>query len=121
MKEIKRYGKQIAIFTITMIGSALIFSILQYFHLLSVNISHFLSTFLILLLAFAFGIINGKNADKNGYLEGIKIGGLQLITMILLNTIIFGIHFKLGSLLYYISILVLSVIGAMIGINKKKK
>lgn len=121
MKEIKKYGKQIAIFTITIVLSSLLFSTLQYFHLLNQSIGHILSALLIFALSFGFGLINGKNAEKNGYLEGLKQGGLFILILILLNTIIYGLHFKLNSFIYYAIILALSIAGAMIGINKKKK
>ncbi|MCI8467437.1 MAG: TIGR04086 family membrane protein [Bacilli bacterium] len=121
MKDIKKYGKQIAIFTITIILSSLLFSTSQYFHLLNGSINHILSMCIIFGLSFYFGTINGKNASKNGYLEGLKLGGLILLLLFLSNTIMYGLHFKLSSFIYYSIILALSVVGAMIGINKKKK
>lgn len=121
MKNLKSYGKQLAIFSITILSITIFFSILQTFNLISPKTTHILSIIIIMLLTLIMGIKEGKKANSKGYLEGLKLGGLLLLLLLLLNTIFYGFNFNLNSFIYYLALLIIIVIGAMIGINKKKK
>ena len=67
---------------------------------------------------FIGGYFVGKQSEKKGYLEGIKIG-LVFILIIALITII-SKKFEFSALIYYLLIVISSTLGAMIGIQRKK-
>ena len=121
MKEIKLLGKQLGIFLLIILFSTLLLSILEYVSLLSPKINHILLVIIILTTTFILGINSGKKAESKGYFAGIKMGGLCILSLLFLNTIFCGLHVQGISILYYLSIILLCIIGAMIGINKKKK
>ncbi len=121
MKQIKFYSKQLLQFGISTILFITLLSILQYFIHLSNKTSHILTLAFILLLSFILGAFAGKNASSKGYVEGLKLSGLMIIILLLCNVIFFQSNFTLPRILYYFLILTSTIIGAMIGINKKKK
>ena len=64
------------------------------------------------------GYLMGKNATKNGWLEGIKIGLIIILIIFIINIIItHKIVYK--NFVYYTILLISSTLGSMIGINKK--
>lgn len=63
----------------------------------------------------------GKEANKKGYLEGIKYGLIITILFWILSFLAFDESFKISNLLYYLVILITSSIGSMFGINRKKE
>ena len=69
---------------------------------------------------FIGGFLLGKKASKKGWLEGIKIGALCLIFMIIFNYLAYSFSFEVKNLLYYSILIISSIFGSMIGINFKK-
>ena len=69
---------------------------------------------------FIMGLIVGKRVEKNGYLNGIL---LSIVSIIILLFISFIFHYKLNinTLMYYSILIISTVFGSMIGINKKIK
>lgn len=121
MNTIKFYGKQLLILLITLLISSLLLSILTYFNLCNTTISGVLNKLIIIMTTLILGFQNGRLSKSKGYLEGLKLGGLFILILAFLNTIFFELNFKGNTFLYYGIILLSSTIGAMIGINKKKK
>lgn len=73
------------------------------------SITLFITTFLL-----------GKKATKKGWLEGLKLGSLTiLIFLIITSTTATNISLKIS--LYYFILLLVSITGAMIGINQKSE
>ena len=70
---------------------------------------------------FIFGFKSGKLANNKGYLKGLKISSIFLLLLIIINIIIKDFSFNLLTILYYIILITSCIIGAMIGINKKKE
>lgn len=70
----------------------------------------------IAIICFIAGLRRGKKASKRGYLEGLKLGGIVILILFLLN-LIFYRSFSLYVFLYYLIILVATVMGSMLGIN----
>ena len=71
-------------------------------------------------MAFIFGIMNGKTSVKKGYIEGLKLGGLIILILMILN-LIFYRKFSLNIFIYYLIIIASSTFGSVIGINLGKK
>ena len=65
------------------------------------------------------GIYMGKKANKKGYLEGLKLGILFSIIILIINLILAeGINIK--DIIFYLILTISSIFGSMIGINLKK-
>lgn len=69
---------------------------------------------------FIFGASTGKNATSKGYLSGLKQGGILLALLIVISLITTRNIFTISTLIYYIILLLVSVMGGMFGINKKE-
>lgn len=68
---------------------------------------------------FIGGFMIGKRSIKKGWLEGIKIGLIFIFILVLYNLIILNNPFTLKTIIYYLILLSISVVGSMLGINKK--
>ena len=121
MKQLELYGKKCLFFLIGIILIAFLLSILNYFNFLNKTITHLLSNAFTIIFCIYSGTTLGKKASKNGYLEGLKIGGLFILILLFLNIIFFSSPFSWKRILYYLIILATCIISSMIGINKKKQ
>ena len=65
------------------------------------------------------GIYIGKNSDKKGFLEGMKIGIAVIIILFIFSYLAFDKSFSISSLFFYIIILISAILGSILGINKK--
>ena len=70
-------------------------------------------------LFFVFGLKSGKNANNKGFLEGLKIGGLFLLVLIIISLFTNKTIFSLSTFIYYLVLMLASIAGGSIGINKK--
>ena len=96
----------------------LIFSFLYYNDIISSSINSYLSLFVVAISFLFGGIYLGNKVTNKGYLEGLKIG-LVIILLFIVFSLIFKLKLGTNSFIYYIMILASSIIGSMIGINKK--
>lgn len=69
---------------------------------------------------FVFGYKSGKKASSKGYLEGLKVSGLFLLILLIINIFTSNNIFSLTTLIYYLVLLLSGVFGGSIGINKKE-
>ena len=114
------YLKNIGYTFIGILTVTIVITILNYFNILNGNVLNIISIITIILSLF-FGVyLTGKNANKKGYLEGIKFGGIMIVIILLLNLLLFKNKFTLINILYYLSLLLSSTIGSMIGIQRKR-
>ena len=118
METVKKYSFRFLYTLIGIVISLLLITTLYHFNLISSNIYQALKFILLLANILISGIILGKKANSKGYLEGIKLG-LFLIILFTLLTLLTGEDLKLRILLYDMIILITSILGGMIGINKK--
>lgn len=115
---IKNIIKKIGIFILIEILLIFIVSLLN---LIGVNSSItkmivFISNIIVF---FMFGYKSGKKSNRKGVSEGL-INGITLIGILLIISLIFFAKaFSLGTALYYLSLLTVSIISAIIGKNKK--
>ena len=72
-------------------------------------------------LFFIFGFKNGKIATNKGYFAGLKVGGLFLLLLIIINLFTNKNIFRISTLIYYLVLVLASVSGGMLGINKKEE
>lgn len=119
MKYLKLVSKNIGIMSLIIIVSTFIFTLLNYFNLISGSFMAILEIIIIAISLFIGGFLTGKNSQSKGWLEGLKIGIIFSIILLIIN-FIFVKNFELKNILYYLIITICSIFGSMIGISKKQ-
>lgn len=119
MKQLKNYGIMVGVLIGGTIILALLLSILNYFNIFSGIIGKSIICLFMVGTSLYAGYYCGKKAEKKGFIEGLKIGLLFILVLLLLNLVFFSSSFSLPRMVYYIIILTTCMIGSMIGINKK--
>lgn len=118
MKYLKKLLKGFLFTIICFLLLTFICTVLNYFSIINVKV---MEVFKIIIPLFSFalgGYIMGKGSEKNGWLEGLKIG-LILILLIVIGNLIFSPKLILKDFIFYILLLMSSVLGGMFGINRK--
>ena len=118
MDYIKSLAKSFAITIISIFIASLLLTCLYYFNIISSNIYNIMKLIIILGTIFINSIITGKKAKKYGLIEGLKLGGLFIIVMIITQASTKN-DFGIRTFIYSIIILLTAGIGGVIGINKK--
>jgi len=120
MKYLKKLLKAF-LFTIgSMLILTFIFTCLNYFGIISNKI---MMVFKVIIPIFSLalgGFILGKDANKRGYLEGLKLG-LIITILILIGNLIFHQNINIKDFVFYLSLIISSMFGSMFGINSKKE
>ena len=118
MNTILKYLKVIGIILIIILLSSLIVTILNYFNILKGNILNIIRLIIPIISLFYGGYKTGSLSLKKGYLEGLKIGIIYVALTIIFN-LIFN-NFTWISLIYDVILIGISILGSMIGINRKR-
>ena len=119
------YLKKLGLSFIYIIGiiliSTFIITIFNYFNIISDKIISIFKILIPILSLFIGGFYIGKNSNNKGYLEGLKLGFIFSIFLLIFNFLAVSNSFKFKYLLFYIIIIVSCILGSMIGINVSKK
>lgn len=115
-----KYLKTIIIFFSILLILNLISTILYYFNITSTSFNNTLKTIIFIISFLISGIYIGKNSNKKGWLEGIKISGI-LILFFMLISLITRYNFNIMQFIYYIMCISITAFGSIIGINFKKR
>ena len=113
-----RYLKIYSYTIIAIVIATLIIASLSYINILSDNVSCIIKDVSFLIIISISSLFLGKKKDKKGYLEGLKFGLLIATTLFMLR-IIFKKNIILKKIIFYILIIISSIFGSIIGINKK--
>ena len=105
-------------FVSLLIGNVFI-SLFNNFNIINKNIFNIISFIFPLFLIIINSYLLGKKSNKKGFLEGLKFGGIITFTFLLI-TIITN-NFSPKVLIYYIILIISSVMSSTIGINNKEK
>ena len=90
---------------------------LSYFNLISNNMLKNIK-FIIPILSIALGAFKiGRKSQKHGYLKGLYLG-LSFIFIFFIINLIFYHSFNLKLIIYYLIILLVSILFSMLGIKK---
>ena len=116
MKYIKSLLLMFSIFLVL----NLIVTVLSYFNLLNEKGINILKSIILITSIIISGFYIGKNSSKKGYIEGLKLGLIIVSISIFLVLILSSVDFNTSTILYYLIIIVLSIIGSTFGINLKK-
>ncbi len=119
MEKIKKYLKPTLVFLGVFAFYLVMLLIFNYTGLIKLDSIVKINFVVMYVMALFLGIIEGKKTSKKGYLEGLKLGGIVICILFLLN-LIFYRHFSIYILLYYLVIITSSTIGSMVGINLKR-
>ena len=120
MEYIKNYLKTFLYTIIPILTITLLLTISNYFGIINYSAFKVLEYITIFISIFIASFILGKNSKKKALIEGLKYSLIVVIFMLLLNLIAYSNPFNIKILIYYSMIIATSVVGSIIGINKKK-
>ncbi len=118
MDYIKSLAKSFIITIVSIFVSSLLLTCLYYFNVIGSNVYNVMKLVIILGAIFINSIILGRKSKKYGLVEGLKLGGLFLIVMIITLAFTDG-EFGVRTFIYSFIILLTAGVGGVIGINKK--
>lgn len=118
MKYLAKFKKTIYLLLFILTYSSII-AILNSIVIINEQINSLLSLIGISLFIFIESYKNGKNTNSKAYKMGLKNGLVAITTLMILSIITGSFSLKLSRFLYYAIILVISITGSIIGINKK--
>jgi len=121
MKYLKKLGFSFIYILSTLLIITFIITFLNYFNIISDKVISIFKILIPILSLFIGGFYIGKNSNNKGYLEGLKLGSIFSIFLIIFNFLAFDNSFKIKYLLFYLILIISSILGSMIGINKRKK
>lgn len=121
MKYLKKLGFSFLYIIGTLLISTFIITFLNYFNIISDKVISIFKILIPIISLFIGGFYIGKRSNNKGYLEGLKLGSLFSIFLLIFNFLALSNSFKLKYLLFYIIIITSSILGSMIGINRKKR
>ena len=121
LKTLKNYGKTFLFFTITILIISLLFSLFNLGGFMSFKTTSILFIIFMIILFLIIGYKYGKLADKKGYIEGLKIGFSLILVLLFINLVFYNSDFSLERIIYYLILILASIFGSMIGINRKEK
>lgn len=95
-------------------------SLLYYFNLVGNGTINYLKLFIVAISMLIGGIYIGSKASKKGWLEGLKIGLEVIIILFVISYLAFDQGVNIKTVIYYFILLASSMLGSMVGINKRK-
>lgn len=119
MGYIKKLGISLGISIGSILILTLLVTILNYFNLFSEGLVNVFKIIIPIISLFIGGFLMGKSSLENGWIEGLKFSLIFIILLILFNLFGLGSSLEFKNLLYYIIIIVSSIFGSILGINKK--
>lgn len=74
-----------------------------------------------LLSLFIGGYLLGKKSQKKGWLQGLKLGILFILLLLLFQYLGLHMNFDVRNLVFYLLLMMSTIFGSMLGINRKKE
>lgn len=119
MNNVKNYLIAIGYFLLVVAVFAIILTIFNYYDIVTNKLFKVIKVLIPSLALFIGGYKVGNNANKKGYIEGIKLSLIVIVLLFMFSYLGFNASFSISLILYYIILIISSMLGAMIGINKK--
>ncbi len=95
-------------------------SLFYYFNIINHGVINYIKLFIVAISMFIGGIYIGSKASKKGWLEGIKVGLEVIFLLFIISYLAFDQGMNLKTIIYYFILLASSMLGSMMGINKRK-
>ena len=118
MKILKKYDF-IYKYLIYILILTLVLTIINLIVPINSHINSLISLIMMLAYIFVCSIKKGFKVEEKAYIEGFKLGCIYVITLYILNCLTLNFSLPLKKLLYFMIIIITSVLGCIIGINKK--
>ena len=115
-----KYIKQAIKLILIIILLSIIFGTLSYFNIINETIVKIIQLSIVFIYILYNSYILGKSKQNKGYLEGFKFGGIIVLSFMILNLFLKK-ELNISKLVYYFLIILISVSGSILGINKKTK
>lgn len=119
MNDLKKLGFSYLYTNASILLCILLITILSIINFISSKSASILELISIILCLFINSFLLGKKASNKGYLEGLKLGSVISITYLILSILVFSFHINFKTILFYILLIIISMFGSMVGINKK--
>lgn len=107
-------------FGIMLIGT-LISSILYYFNITSDKLNTIILYLISIISLFVGSLKLGKNFKQKGIISGLIFFTIWLVIMIFISIIIFKTNFILKNIIYYMILLIFSILGGILGKNAQEE
>ena len=117
MNTIFKYIKPLAVFISSLIIFPVVLTLLNLFKL-ETNKTIIIITYSIIM--FIIGVILGRFSNKRGYLKGLLFSTICIFLLIILS-LIFRFSLNINSIVYYVILVIATIFGSMLGINKKSR
>jgi len=123
--DLMKYLKNLGLSFLYIIGAILVLTfittIFSYFNILNDKVTSIIKIIIPIIAMLIGGFYIGKRSLKKGFLEGLKLGGIFSLVLIIFNYLALNNSFKFKYMLFYIILIISSILGSMIGINRKKQ
>lgn len=117
MSKVKNYIKNISFILLAIIFYLLFISIFYYFEILNYKVVSILNFIVVMILFFILGFKTSSIERKKGYLNGFIVSSILILFFMILSLIFSKLSFS--SLVYYLSLILSSIVGGIIGVGKK--
>lgn len=121
MKYLKNLGMSFLYIIATILILTFIITFLSYFNIIGDKVVSIFKIIIPIIALFIGGYYIGKRSIRKGFIEGLKLSLIFSIVLIIFNFLAFNNSFKFKYLLFYLILVISSILGSMIGINRKKK
>lgn len=119
MTYLKKLGRALLFVLVISTLLTFIITIFSYFNIFSDNLTKVLKLMTPIIGVFTGGIVIGRRSNKKGFVEGIKLALIIDIILIIISLISGSLNVE--SILFYLILLISTIFGSMIGIQKKVK
>lgn len=119
MKYLKRFLICLLVSIGLIFGLTFMMTLFNYFDLISSKVMNVFKLIIPLVSLMVGGFLLGKRAVKNGWLEGFKLSLVIIILILISNLVMDGFDFR--DIIFYCLLLISSVLGSILGINKKEQ
>lgn len=120
MKYLKNLGLSFAYIIGSILILTFISTIFSYFNIFSDKVMSIIKIIIPIIGLLIGGFYIGKRSLKKGFIEGLKLGLIFSVFLIIFNFLALGNSFKVKYLLFYLILIISSILGSMIGINRKR-
>lgn len=120
MDYLKKLGISFIYILSFILGLTFIFTLLNYIGLLNNTAINITKIIIPILSMFIGGFVIGKKTGKKGWLEGLKLSLIFLVILTLFNYLGLKSNLSLKVGIYYIILVISTMFGSIIGVNKYK-
>lgn len=121
MNELKNLGISSGIAVASVFILTFLITLLNYINIISNRMVSIFQIMIPIISLLIGGYILGKKSQKKGWLQGLKLGFLLIIVLILFQYLGLHMNFNIKNLVFYLLLMMSTIFGSMIGINRKKE